>query len=142
MPRKKIPVEVIEAACRHNEFKPLALPESDRKSGLKGRSRIMYIENKASLAGGAARIGRVTFSKTGSTIYYLGQAFQSLKGRGFKANYCQRETGEQYWISGPKKNGEDRLYGERVGVEIDEDVREEYWTKIRNLPEMRNKNVT
>jgi hypothetical protein len=33
--------------------------------------RIMYIESKAGgLAGGEARIGRVTFSKTGQTIYY------------------------------------------------------------------------
>ena len=27
----------------------------------------------------------------------------------------------------------------KVGVEIDDDVREEYWSKIRNLPE--NKNI-
>src|SRR5436309_895222 len=83
------------------------------------RSRIMYIENKAPGLTGPARIGRVTFSKRGSTIYYQGRAFQSLKGAGFKANYYDVETGEEYWISGPKKNGEDRLYGEAVPVEID-----------------------
>lgn len=44
-------------------------------------------------------------------------------------------TGEYYWISGPRKDGADRLYGERVPVEIDEDVREEYWTDIRSQPE-------
>ena len=42
------------------------------------------------------------------------------------------ETGEHYWISGPKKNGEDGLYGYRP-VPIDEDVREEYWVKIRGM---------
>jgi hypothetical protein len=46
------------------------------------------------------------------------------------------ETGEQYWISGPKKNGEDKLYG--GVVEIDEDAREDYWLKIRRMPQCVN----
>ena len=100
----------------------------------------MYIENKSGgLSDGEARIGRVTFSKTGSTIYYQNRAFGSLKGRGHKANYAEAETGDEYWISGPKKDGCDRLYGERVPVEIDEDIREEYWKAIRNLPENKDK---
>ena len=143
MPRKKIPQAVIDAGRERRAFKP-AMPEvSARLNGTTGTSRIMYIENKSGgLAGGAARIGRVTFSKTRSTIYYEGRAFRSLKGKGYKANYVDIATGEQYWISGPKKNGADRLYGERVGVEIDENAREEYWTEIRCLPERRNQEVT
>jgi hypothetical protein len=98
----------------------------------------MYIENKSGgLAGGDARIGRMKFSKTGSTIYYQGKSFRSLKG-GYKANYFDVATGEEYWISGPKRNGKDRLYGERVPIQIDEDVRDEYWRDIRNQPEMVN----
>lgn len=96
------------------------------------RSRIMYIEHKVNLTG-PARIGRVTFSKTGRTLYYRGQAFQSLRGRGFKANYHDTQTGEHYWISGPRRDGADRLYGESTPVEIDEDVREEYWSAIRGV---------
>ncbi len=102
-------------------------------------SRIMYIENKAGNLVGNARIGRVEFSKTGKTIYYQDLTFQSLKGTGFKANYFCVETEEDYWISGCRKDGQDRLYGERLPIEIDDDIREEYWTKIRNLPE--NKNI-
>jgi len=99
------------------------------------KGRIMYVESKAAgLAGGRARIGRVSTSKTGRTIYYRGQSFRSLDGVGFKANYYDIDTGEHYWISGPKKDGSDRLYGERVPVEIDEDAREEYWTQIRGEP--------
>ena len=99
------------------------------------KSRIMYIENKsAGLAGGEARIGRVTFSKSGSTIYYWEKAFRSLKG-GYKSNYYDIETDEQYWISGPRKDGRDRLYGERVAVAIDDDTLEEYWTEIRQQPD-------
>jgi len=102
------------------------------------KRRIMYIENKSGgLAGGDARIGRMKFSKTGSTIYYQGKSFRSLKG-GYKANYFDVATGEEYWISGPKRNGKDRLYGERVPIQIDEDVRDEYWRDIRNQPEMVN----
>jgi len=99
----------------------------------------MYIENKssenASVPGlmGVARIGRVTFSKTGRTIYYNGKSLQSLNGTGFKANFYDIESGEEYWISGPKKNGADGLYGPRP-TPIDPEVREEYWTIIRKQP--------
>ena len=98
----------------------------------------MYIESKAEGLSGAARIGRVSFSKTGRTIYYGGKTLRSLKGAGFKANYRDVEIGEEYWISGPKRDGTDRLYGERVPVDIDDDVRVEYWTQIRGQPERVN----
>ncbi|MEA2736137.1 MAG: hypothetical protein QOE14_2588, partial [Humisphaera sp.] len=75
------------------------------------QSRIMYIECKSDGLSGPARIGRVTFSKTGKTLYYGGRKFQSLRGQGFKANYFDVDTGEAYWISGCKKRGGDRLYG-------------------------------
>jgi hypothetical protein len=93
----------------------------------------MYIESKGEGLSGPGRIGRVTFSKSGKSIYYRGKMFQSLKGSGFKANYFDSETGEQFWISGCKKDGSDHLYGGTI--EIDEDVREEYWTDIRKMPD-------
>ena len=61
--------------------------------------------------------------------------FKRLGGTGFKSNYYEVESGEQYWITGCKKRGSNRLYGERVPVEIDEDVRVEYWRDIRELPD-------
>lgn len=91
----------------------------------------MYIERKSGQLTGPARIGRVSFSKTGKTLYYRGQTFQSLKGRGFKANYFDIDTGDEYWISGPHKDGADRLYGGTAPIEIDDDVRVEYWSDIR-----------
>ncbi|MDZ4687307.1 MAG: hypothetical protein SH850_19700 [Planctomycetaceae bacterium] len=97
-------------------------------------SRIMYIERKAGRLTGPSRIGRVIFSKTGRSLSYAGRTFQSLGGRGFKSNYRDLQTGEEYWISGCKKAGGDRLYRERVPIEIDEDVRDEYWTRVRELP--------
>jgi hypothetical protein len=98
-------------------------------------SRIMYLESKAGGLSGPARIGRVTFSKSGKTVYYRGRAFQSLSGQGFKANFFDAETGEHFWISGPRRDGADRLYGGAVPVEIDADVRVEYWTDIRSQPD-------
>lgn len=98
------------------------------------RTRIMYIENKQEFSG-EARIGRVQFSKSGKSIYYQGKAYQTLAGRGFKSNYFEVETNVEYWISGCRKDGDDRLYGERLPIYIDDDVREEYWTIIRNQPE-------
>jgi hypothetical protein len=103
------------------------------------KSRIMYIERKAGELTGEARIGRVSFSKSGRTLSYAGKSFQSLKGTGYKANYLDVENGEEYWISGCKREGGDRLYGERVPVEIDAEVRDEYWTEIRQQPENKNK---
>ena len=102
------------------------------------KSRIMYLECKAEGLSGPARIGLVSFSKSGKSVYYQGKTFQTLGGRGFKANYFDVETGDEYWISGCKRNGEDRLYGERKPVAIDEDVRAEYWIEIRGLPERRD----
>jgi len=87
----------------------------------------MYIESKAGGLTGPTRIGRVTFSKTGATLYYAGKSFQSLKGSGSKSNYFEVESGKPYWISGPRKDGQGSLYATNVAPEIDEDVRNEYW---------------
>jgi hypothetical protein len=100
----------------------------------KVQSRIMYIELKGDSLTGPARIGRVTFSQTGRTLYYRGKQFRKTR-RGYKWNCYDVESKEYYWISGCKRNGQDRLYGESMSIIIDEDVREEYWTTIRRQPD-------
>ncbi|HEY5056118.1 MAG TPA: hypothetical protein VII58_08150 [Acidobacteriaceae bacterium] len=97
------------------------------------KPRIMYIENKGGELTGPARIGRVTFNRTGKTVFYGGKSF--FRSEGFKSNYVCQETSESYWISGPKKRGGDALYATNIPTEIDEDVRVEYWTVIRNQPD-------
>jgi len=104
----------------------------------------MYIEHKSFDGNddrGSASIGRVTFSKSGKTIHYHGLKFQSAKGAGAAGNYFEVETGEEYWISGCKKNGQDRHWAGGGPVEIDADVREEYWTEIRKQPEMAGEKI-
>ena len=97
----------------------------------KAKTRIMYMEDKSDGLDGAARIGRVTFSKSGRSIHYAGRTFRSLDGSGFKANYFDVETGDHFWISGPRKDGADRLYGGSKPVVIDADIEQEYWRDIR-----------
>jgi hypothetical protein len=97
------------------------------------KTRIMYIEFKGGEIFGPARIGRVTFSKTGKSLYYQGRRFETLGGHGFKANYIDIETRDYYWISGCKRDGRDALYS--TTVEIDDDIREEYWVRIRKKPQ-------
>src|SRR2546423_13747787 len=97
------------------------------------RTEIMWIERKTDGLVGPARIGRVAFSKSGRSLQYRDQRFESLKRAGFKANYIEPATGDEFWISGCHKDGKDALYS--TTVEIDDDVREEYWRKIRNKPE-------
>jgi hypothetical protein len=103
------------------------------------KSRVMYIEFKGEGLDGPARIGRVTFSNSGLSIYYNCKRFARLKG-GYKANYYDVASGERYWISGCKKRGGDRLYA-GGSIEIDEDTREEYWVEIRNRPDLRHERV-
>ena len=87
----------------------------------------MYVELKSGQADrGPARIGRVTFSKTGASIYYGGKRFQRLKGHGISGNYFDVDTGDEYWISGIKKNRQDRHWAGKGAVAIDENVRLEY----------------
>jgi hypothetical protein len=45
------------------------------------KRRVMYIENKdGDIDGAAARIGWVTFSKTGLSVYYRGRTLQRASG--------------------------------------------------------------
>ena len=95
----------------------------------------MYIEPKSGVASLQANIGRIGFSKTGKTLEYGGRKFQSMKG-GYKANFFDVDSGEEYWISGCRKDGNDGLY--RITIHVDQDVREEYWRDIRGMPERAN----
>jgi hypothetical protein len=73
------------------------------------RNEIRYIELKSGFSdNGPAWIGLVSFSKSGKTIYFDGKAFQSLNGKGINGNYFDLESGDEYWISGIKKDMSDR----------------------------------
>jgi hypothetical protein len=86
-------------------------------------SQIKYIELKTGYANnGPAWIGKVEFSKSGKTIYFNGHAFKG-NGHGVSRDL---ETGEIYWISGIKKNGEDRHWAGNGKIMIDKNIADEY----------------
>lgn len=93
----------------------------------------MYIERKTDGLRGKGRIGLVSFSKTGKTLYYDNRELVPTGSYPLKANYYDNETLEDFWISGPKKDGKDSLFSGLI--EIDDDIREEYWLKVRKQPE-------
>jgi len=100
------------------------------------KTQIMYIEFKGDGINGPACVGRMAFSKSYGSVYYQGRRHQVLNG-GYKTNYFDSETLEEVWISGCEKKGGDRLHPGVIA--IDEDVREEYWTEIRKMPEEKNR---
>jgi hypothetical protein len=89
--------------------------------------RVKYLENKDGLIDGAhARIGWVTFSKTGRTVYYAGRSFMAIGGRGVRGNFKDEQSGEEFWISGIKKRGSNTHGDEARSVIVDDDAKHEY----------------
>lgn len=87
------------------------------------KSEIKYIELKSGYTDdGPAWIGKLEFSKSGKTIYFNGRAFKG-NGHGLCSDI---ETHEVYWISGIKKNGQDRHWAGRGKIMIDRTIVEEY----------------
>lgn len=88
-----------------------------------------------------ARIGRVVFAKTGRTLYYAGR---ELRGIG-QPWYRDAQTGEQFLMQRARLDGLDRrgphCNAGGAPAEIDEDVREEFWTKIRQQPKRSHERV-
>ena len=110
-------------------------------AGSDRRTRIMYIERASSTNhDDSARIGRVSFSKTGRTVYYRGKSLR--KSAGVIGNHIDVDNGEEYWVSGPKKNGQDRHWAGKGVVNIDADVVDEYWREIRGCEPPENPLVT
>jgi len=87
--------------------------------------RVMYVENKdGDIDGVPGRIGWVTFSRSGLTVYYRGRTL--VRARGVRGNHLDTETREEYWVSGVKKNGRDAHYAVAIKVAVDDDARAEY----------------
>ena len=79
------------------------------------KSKIAYVELKMHAGGhddrGPARIGRVRLSKSGKSLHYQGKTFHRTTQAGC-GNYVDAETGDVYWISGPKKDDGPLLLGQ------------------------------
>jgi len=95
---------------------------------------LRYVELKSGHSDkGPAWIGYVSPSKTGRTIYFNGRALLKLKGQRRDAdggNYCDMETGESFWVSGVKKNGQDRHWAGSGRVMVEAAAVAEYLETI------------
>ena len=86
---------------------------------------IKYIELKTGHNDdGPAWIGKVKISRSGNTVYFNDHAFQ--KYNGISGNFIDVESGEEYWISGVKKNGTDRHWAGKGKIIIDSKIIPEY----------------
>lgn len=74
---------------------------------------------------GSRRDGGSYRWRCASPSFRFGWLVYCLKGAGFKSNYYDLDTGQDYWISGPKRAGGDALYGGNIPIEIDKTVRDE-----------------
>lgn len=88
--------------------------------------QLKYIELKSDYDNdGPAWIGMVAFSKSGRTLYFDGKAFRRAEPAGGIGNYYDIETSDEYWISGVKKNGTDRLSGNAI-INVEGRVLDQY----------------
>ena len=98
------------------------------------KSEIIYVELKSGYSdNGPAWIGKGFYSKSGQSIYFNNQLFK--KGSGIFGNYYDIETGDEYWISGVKKNGEDRHWAGNGKIMIDKSILSKY-LQIINATEL------
>lgn len=103
--------------------------------GLRLINNLMYIELKTGYSDdGPAWIGYVKTSKSKKTIYFNDHAFQ--KNIGNYSNYIDIENGDEYWISGLKKEESNRHWDGHGKIMIDRRAVEEYLLLIgeKELP--------
>lgn len=75
----------------------------------------MYVQLKTGYDtdAGPAWISLVRFSKTWRTVYFQGRTLHRVTGMAyvnFDANFYDVETGERFWVSGPKRDQTDARY--------------------------------
>jgi hypothetical protein len=89
------------------------------------KAELIYVELKTGYSdNGPAWIGNGFYNRTRKTVYFNGNVL--CRSQGNSGNHIDLETGEEYWISGVKKNGTDRHWAGAGAIEIDETVIDEY----------------
>jgi hypothetical protein len=96
---------------------------------------LRYIELKSGYSdNGPAWIAYVTQSKSGRTLYFNGRGLLKFKGQRRDAsggNYVDMETGESFWVSGVKLNGQDRHWAGSGKILIEAAAVAEYLATIK-----------
>lgn len=90
------------------------------------KQTLLYIELKSGQGDrGPAWIGLARLSKSGRTVYFDGHALKR-HGRGGMGNHYCLESGAEYWVSGPKKDGHDRHWAGSGPVMVEARAAAEY----------------
>jgi hypothetical protein len=86
---------------------------------MSGTTLLRFIELKTGYAdNGPAMIARVRLSKSGRSVYVAGKALKRAAGGGISGNLFDTRTGEEYSVSGVKRNGQDRHWAGSGKVEV------------------------
>ena len=86
-----------------------------------------------------AEIGFGYYNRTRSTVYFNGRIFG--KGKRIVGNFVDIETGENYWVSGTKKNGQNRHWAGKGKIHIDKTAIPEYLNHINQTSLPKNQFV-
>lgn len=91
--------------------------------------KLSYIEKCTGFNhNGPAWISIIEFSRTGSTAYFNGMSLK--KSAGVVGNFYDIETGDEYWVSGVKKNGQDRHWAGKGTIFVDSNAEAAYLEEI------------
>ena len=80
---------------------------------------------------GPCWLARVHFSKTWRTARFHGLTLRRRSG--FESNFVDVVSGEQWWVSGPKRDRTDARYSAQQ-PSVDADVRAEYEAFLAGAP--------
>jgi len=100
------------------------------------KNQLLYVELKQEHSG-PAWIGYGQFSKSGQMVYFDGKLLK--KGKGINSNHFDVQTGDEYWISGVKKNGEDRHSAGSGKIFLDKAAVNDYLKIIKQATLPKNK---
>lgn len=111
---------------------------------------VKYIEHKPAehTDRASAWIARVWPSSSGRTLYFNDMALK--RSSGYDSNHCDLVSGEEYWVSGVKKNGSNRhsngggaIYIEKSLVEWYESyVHEKDFNGLIEVPDLAKPDVS
>ena len=93
--------------------------------------RIMYVQLKTGhdTDAGPAWIAKVNFNRTWKTLRFHGRTLRrmhsGMDGYGRDANFYDMDSGEMYWVSGPKRDRTDGRYSSLQPL-VDADARADY----------------
>lgn len=93
--------------------------------------KLVYVELKSGHGDrGPAWIGIARFSKSGRTAYFNGRGLRAIEGGGISGNFRDIETGGEYWVSGVKKNLQDRHWAGSGKIMVDREAMPEYLAAV------------